>query len=131
MAEELSPKMLFPVLPAAAADELPKVVLLKIPNPASCLLEDDTGKSVVKTGEDPNLKKGAGDEDVTTEEELLEVIVTAVLAVMLLLVETAVAVLLLLAPRDELLNIFWLVKLFETGVGKGEENEVFEGGPLF
>lgn len=136
--------MLFPVLPTAA-DELPKAEQLRIPNPASCLLlvsdgsdpEDGTGNSVVKTGEDPNLKKeGVGDEDAATEEEelllLLDAFVTGVLVVKLLLVEDAMAVLQLLAPRDEELNIFWLVKLFETRVEKGEENEVFEArGPLF
>lgn len=102
--------------------------------PAPCLLlvsggskpEDDTGKPADVRGGDPNLKKEVvEDEDATTGLEellLLDAIVTGVIVGMLLPVESAVALLPLLVGADELLNIFLLVKLFDTG-GKEEENE--------
>lgn len=144
IAGELNPKILFPMLPTAS-DELPKAVLLTLPKPTSCLIlvcngseaEDVTGKSVVTTGEDPNLNKdGAGDEDADAMEEeepvLQDAFATGTLVVLLELVKAAAAVLLLLAPGVEKLNVFWLEKIFGTEVGMVEENDVFEAGvPLF
>lgn len=98
-AEEL-PKMPLPVLPPTAAEELPKMPLL-FSNGSEP--EDDTGKLVDGKGVDPNLKNDVGDEDATWVEELLLLAATAAGV----LVEVAVVLtLLLLAARDELLNIF-------------------------
>ena len=128
-----------------AADELPNVPP-RLPIPASCLPlvstgsepeVDDTGKPVDGTGVDPNLKKEVvGDDDaITVVEELLllDAITGGAPVVMLVLLEAAVALmLLLLVARDELLNMFGLLKLFVTKGGTEEENEGIEAtGPLF
>ena len=135
VAEELKPKILFP------ADELLKAELLRLPTPASWLLlvssgskpEDDTGKPADGTGEDPNLKmEVVGHEDATTIEELLllDAIVAGVIVAMLLPLESAMALMPLILAADKLLNIFWPVKLRDTGGGK-EEKEGLARDPLF
>lgn len=107
--------MALPVLPTAADELPPKAVLLRLPIPASCVLlvstgaepEDDTGKPVGGTGEDPNLKKEVVEDEVATTgvEELL--ILDAIMAgvAVLIPVEAAGALMPQLAERDELLNI--------------------------
>jgi len=119
--EELKPTMPLPVIPTEA-EELPKMLFLF--SSGSEPEDDDTGKLVDGKGVDPNLKtEVVGDKDGTWEEELL--LVTATMAGVLLvvqgLVEVTVALLLpLLAASDELLNIFWSVKLFVTTEENGE-----------
>ena len=112
--------MPLPVLPTAT-DVPPKAVLFKLLNPASCLLLastspefelDDTFISVDGMGVDPNLKKEVvEDGDATTEVEellLVDAVTAEAKVVMLELVGAMVA------ERDELLNRFGLVVLFET-----------------
>lgn len=128
--------MLFPGAPTTAAGVFPKAELPRVPEPVSCFPEDNKGESVVKFGEDPNLKTEGVCEVAAAEEEVPVVldakVIRGPLVVILVLEEAAVAPLLLLAPSGEQLNIFWLVKLFETKVGKEVENEVSEAeGPLF